>query len=955
VKKNKKNKKKVWKNLATASAVTLTLGSQLVNVSSAFAEQATATTATQTSSTQQSTGKTQTTSTEQSTAATQTTTTQQSTDKTQTTSTQQSADKTKATNAEQSAKTGQSTTNTKPASTTDSSQKDKKANSLGEDFDESITTLSLKVTNKTSEKKATLNYSPAPDATDPYQGGELVGHARVPLEGDIVQLDNTDNYGNHVRDFENGNYGSRVNVTLPKGVDAKALYQTIDWEKSNASLKSDFFIKILNAPTFFHLYWGLTWDQSSVRFDPNKPNEFSIVLRGINKDKVSSTEWNKYNPGDTYSALWWVSLAPLGNIEGWAEGSLYFDINQYTGNTDDLSKDKVLTKDRLMPTSDRTFEVNISALDRYSLIAGSDGTGAGDISKALVKSGHEHDNTLTTNSVDTWSDYLSIWDKEGTYNTNTMEEPEIPGVNSALPGKSIVDRDLVTKPGEDFSKFAQDRFNRVINYFTKQDVTNGNVGDVYRTNISHTPSNVPVGQTTAVKYTGSVTYLDGSTRQLMPNILNVTNSKKTDYTLNPKDYTVDEDKLTGTYGADVKEVHLFVNGKDIATATLSNGTFTFTGLAGKIKAEDTVTVAAMEGTTKKNEVPVTVKDRAHDYSLNPKDYTVDEDKLTGTYGADVKEVHLFVNDKDIATATLSNGTFTFTGLAGKIKAKDTVTVAAMEGTTKKNEVPVTVKEGEHNYDYSLSIDKPYTMGENDITGKYGADIAHVRLKVNGTIVKQAEMNAEKGTYDLKGVSGLFKETDDVKVIGVNKNYEEVNSVDLDIKGDEPQPDYSLSIDKAYTMGENDITGKYGADIAHVRLKVNGTIVKQAEMNAEKGTYDLKGVSGLFKETDDVEVIGVDKGYNEVKSIPLKINSYKLTVDHPYTMGENDITGEYGNDIAHVRLEVNGTIVKQAAADEKKHTYDLKGVKGLFKKTDDVKVIGVDSGYKQVKEIPLKIK
>ncbi|EGP5632693.1 hypothetical protein DSM14_13320, partial [Enterococcus faecium] len=75
----------------------------------------------------------------------------------------------------------------------------------------------------------------------------------------------------------------------------------------------------------------------------------------------------------------------------------------------------------------------------------------------------------------------------------------------------------------------------------------------------------------------------------------------------------------------------------------------------------------------------------------------------------------------------------------------------------------------------------------------------------------------------------------------------------------------------YTIGENDITGTYGKDIAYVRLRVNGEIKKQAILNSD-GTYDLKGVKGLFEKTDKVYVFGVDSNYKQVTDdIPLTIN------------------------------------------------------------------------------------
>ncbi|WP_445449211.1 hypothetical protein [Enterococcus lactis] len=80
---SKNKKKKGWKNFATVSAVTLTLGSQLANVPSVFAE-STQTASTQTASTEQTTSSTQTVSTEQTASSAQTASTEQTINSTQT-------------------------------------------------------------------------------------------------------------------------------------------------------------------------------------------------------------------------------------------------------------------------------------------------------------------------------------------------------------------------------------------------------------------------------------------------------------------------------------------------------------------------------------------------------------------------------------------------------------------------------------------------------------------------------------------------------------------------------------------------------------------------------------------------------------------------------------------------------------------------------------------------------
>ncbi|EOH58005.1 hypothetical protein UA3_00313, partial [Enterococcus faecium EnGen0263] len=69
---SKNKKKKGWKNFATVSAVTLTLGSQLANVPSVFAESTQTASSAQTASTEQTASSAQTASTEQTINSTQT-------------------------------------------------------------------------------------------------------------------------------------------------------------------------------------------------------------------------------------------------------------------------------------------------------------------------------------------------------------------------------------------------------------------------------------------------------------------------------------------------------------------------------------------------------------------------------------------------------------------------------------------------------------------------------------------------------------------------------------------------------------------------------------------------------------------------------------------------------------------------------------------------------------------
>ncbi|MDT1959007.1 immunoglobulin-like domain-containing protein [Carnobacterium divergens] len=647
--------------------------------------------------------------------------------------------------------------------------------------DTNITTLMLKVRNTNKNKKTEFSYTPGVNVNNPYQGGELTGYARVPLQGNVLNRSIFPiNGGEHIQNWENGNYGARINVVFPKGVDARAMFNAINWEKSNQSTNSDFYIKALGIPTPVHLTWGLKWDRDTVKFNQATSNEFSIMLRGIKKSEVTSAEWNKYNPLVTASALGLVGAIPgggiLGNMDGWAEGMLSFDMNKYTGNTDDITNNKELTKGRLFPDETRNSKYTINVLDESALIAGTEGIG--DIGKSLVKPGHEHDNPQISNGIPTWDSYLSVWDNEEIYNTNNLEETEVPGQDGTLPGNSIFNRDLVINKGDDFNKFNQNRFNRVVNYFTKQDVTGGSVGDVNSVSISHLPTKVPDNVTTPVTYKGTVFYYNGDTRELIPNVVNVTNNSKpsTEGSIKADDYTIGESNITGSYTGDVAKLRLYINGVSVAWGgTVANGKFTFYAANQKISATDIVTMNAYDKDDNllQENAPVKIKAATTQGTISPAEYSVGDTEITGSYTGDVAKARVTINGKPQAWGgSFNNGRFTYYIGSGKIKAGDAVTITAYDKSDKVLDANKVVKiKSVVQGTISPSV---YNVGETTIKGAYTGDIVRARVLING------EPQAWGGTFSGGSFSyyigsGKIKAGDNVKIVGYSADNSELTT------------------------------------------------------------------------------------------------------------------------------------------------------------------------------------
>ncbi|EUJ26562.1 immunoglobulin-like domain-containing protein, partial [Listeria cornellensis] len=248
---------------------------------------------------------------------------------------------------------------------------------------------------------------------------------------------------------------------------------------------------------------------------------------------------------------------------------------------------------------------------------------------------------------------------------------------------------------------------------------------------------------------------------------------------------------------------------------------------------------------------------------------------------------------------------------------------------------------------SLTPD-PYAKDSATLTGKYGKDIAKVRLWVNDVAVAQA--TTSNGDFTFTNIASFIKnKTDKVEVVGVDAQYNELNRKPVTLTGFDTL-DNALTAPANFTLDQDTtINGTMGTNVAKVRLSVNGVIVKQATTSA--GTYTITGANTYIKSTTDVvKIIAVDAQYKEVNTktvtvIPNgSIYDYKLDVN-AYTFGDATITGTYGKDVTAVRLWVNGAPVKNATLSNGNFT--INGLATITKATDKVEVVAVNASFKEV--------
>lgn len=746
-------------------------------------------------------------------------------------------------------------------------------NELKKSADTSITSLMLRVRN--DKAKSEVQYTPNVNANNPYEGGELTIHSRPNLQGNVYNRSLLPiNAPEHIRNWENGNYGARVNYVFPKGVDAKSMFNTINWEKTNASTNSDFYIKAIGIPTPVHLVWGSVVDRTTVQFYPDRPNEFSMIQRGIRKADVSSAEWNKYNPLVTISALTLVGSLPgggiLGNMDGWVEQTVTFDISKYTGNKDDITKNKELTKGKLYPSSDRNSTITTNILDQNSLTAGPQGKD--NIVGSAVIPGHEHDNPMLSNTLPTWDSYLSIWDNEKTYNTNNLEENEVIGENGALPGDSLFTRDLIVNKGEDFNKFDANRFNRVINYFTKEDVTSGSVGDVNSVNIKHLPGKVPDNVKTPVTYTGSISYVNGDTRQLIPNVLNVTNNSKsaTEGTIKANDFTIGDANITGTYTGDVARLRLYINGVSVAWGgMLENGKFTFYAANQHIGANDVVTMNAYDKDDNllQENAPVKVNNATVAGSISPAEYSIGDTEITGSYTGDVAKARVTINGKAQAWGgSFTNGHFSYYVGAGKIKAGDKVTITAYDKNDKVLDAnkPVKIKA---NATQGTITPANFSLDDMNITGTYTGDVAKARVTINGKAQAWGG-SFTNGRFSYYVGANKIKSGDNVTITAYDRDDK---VLDQNKKVTINEVSKGSITPSTYRIGETTIKGTYTGNIVRARAFINGT--PQAWGGSfNGGSFSYYIGAGKIKAGDVVTIIGYSADNSEIDTQKINVQS-----------------------------------------------------------------------------------
>ena len=307
-----------------------------------------------------------------------------------------------------------------------------------------------------------------------------------------------------------------------------------------------------------------------------------------------------------------------------------------------------------------------------------------------------------------------------------------------------------------------------------------------------------------------------------------------------------------------------------------------------------------------------------DHKLTANKFTIGKDTyVTGTAGADIGYVDLYINGVFAKRAQVNaDGSYKVYGTVIQNKADD-VKVVALDADKKPIEPEVSSPVeleilGEEN-EFKLQTND-YTFGDVYVTGTYDNDKAdRVKLLIDGKVFKQNIIGASDSDQFSLNVAGYITGIDDhlYEIAEYNGN-NIIRRTTINVKEKE-EVNYTITAND-YTVGEQAITGSWNGDknSTHVALKVDGQIVKLAEVNSD-GTYSLSANGFVTSPDQDVEVVLYNKATKQIfSSITPKI-TMGVTAE-VFTIGEdNNIIGTFDSrettDVDTIRLLEDGVAVK----------------------------------------------
>ncbi|MDT0112075.1 Ig-like domain-containing protein [Listeria booriae] len=326
-------------------------------------------------------------------------------------------------------------------------------------------------------------------------------------------------------------------------------------------------------------------------------------------------------------------------------------------------------------------------------------------------------------------------------------------------------------------------------------------------------------------------------------------------------YTTDV-YATGTTPAGATKVALYVDGKFVRYATVTDGKFSiYTGDQAKLAtAGNTFQIASVDAKgTIGNMATATVQaDNRAAYQLTATGFnTATDQNVSGTAGSSITRVKIFVNGDVKRQTSVADGAYAIYAKDVITSASDTVEIAGYDAQGfERNRVTVPVTSVAP-ATYNVTADKYNVFSGEYVTGTADAAVTRVKLVVNG--VDARTTTTANGAYSIYAQDKITSASDNVQIVALDKDNVARKTITVQVVNDNPTAKVITPAD--YAIGTDNITGTFGSDIKKVQLFVDGTFARQAAISGN--SFTVYAADKVTSASQKVEMVGFGASGTEI--------------------------------------------------------------------------------------------
>ncbi|MBC2241586.1 Ig-like domain-containing protein [Listeria booriae] len=326
-------------------------------------------------------------------------------------------------------------------------------------------------------------------------------------------------------------------------------------------------------------------------------------------------------------------------------------------------------------------------------------------------------------------------------------------------------------------------------------------------------------------------------------------------------YTTDV-YATGTTPAGATKVALYVDGKFVRYATVTDGKFSiYTGDQAKLAtAGNEFQIASVDAKgTIGNMATATVQaDNRAAYQLTATGFnTATDQNVSGTAGSSITRVKIFVNGDVKRQTSVADGAYAIYAKDVITSASDTVEIAGYDAQGfERNRVTVPVTSVAP-ATYNVTADKYNVFSGEYVTGTADAAVTRVKLVVNG--VDARTTTTANGAYSIYAQDKITSASDNVQIVALDKDNVARKTIAVQVVNDNPTAKVITPAD--YAIGTDNITGTFGSDIKKVQLFVDGTFARQAAISGN--SFTVYAADKVTSASQKVEMVGFGASGTEI--------------------------------------------------------------------------------------------